>query len=89
MVSRFGGDEFLVVLHNTEESALSNQREWIYEQLRTSPNEYIRQARFSVGLARCDATSDCTIEELMIAADDRMYLDKAANKNFKRRKDDK
>jgi diguanylate cyclase (GGDEF)-like protein len=89
VVSRFGGDEFIVVMESTSKGNTELFRKTIYNLMRKSKHEYITQAKFSMGISICSTTHDCTIEELMIDADNNMYLDKAKNKNFKRRRNDR
>ena len=47
------------------------------------------EAQFSMGMSFCDGFKECSREQLMVSADNNMYLDKAKNKNYKRRKDDR
>jgi len=88
IVARFGGDEFIVVIETTNRGTVEMYRKSIYQKLRLSLNDYISQSRFSLGVAYC-TSAECSVEQMMIEADNNMYLDKAKNKNFKRRKDDR
>lgn len=89
VVSRFGGDEFIIVMESTSKGNTELFRKTIQNLMRKSKHEYVAQAKFSMGISICTATSQCTIEELMIDADNNMYLDKAKNKNHQRRKEDR
>jgi diguanylate cyclase (GGDEF)-like protein len=88
IVARFGGDEFLVVTEGIDVDCIFEKRQLISELMANSKNDYIKKAKFSMGVALCKNIQACTIEELLIEADNNMYIDKAKNKNFKRRSTD-
>lgn len=89
VVARFGGDEFIVVTAGVNKGKIELVRKTIYNHMKSSKNEYIQSAKFSMGVSYCHNTSNCSIDELVITADNNMYLDKAKHKNLKRRRSDK
>lgn len=89
VVSRFGGDEFLIVTEVTSEGTIQFLKQEIFRHLRASENKHIRTMSFSYGVSCCLDPSKFTTEEIMIEADNNMYLDKAINKNLQRRKSDR
>lgn len=89
LVSRFGGDEFIIVIETINQGTINMYRQSIMKHMRQSTNKNINTCKFSFGVASCALTTNCSIDKLMIDADNDMYLDKAKNKNRKRRKGDK
>jgi diguanylate cyclase (GGDEF)-like protein len=90
VVSRFGGDEFIIVKNNFEEEDLSFYQRSIYRELKkNNSNEvFSENLKFSIGCSICIDGSAKTVEELIVEADNNMYLNKADNKNQKRRSSD-
>jgi len=88
IVARFGGDEFIIVSESVDSQQLEQIRATIYDRIKSSSNKYIQNVKYSMGMAYCTGANDCTMEELMVHADNDMYKDKARNKNYKRRKSD-
>lgn len=89
IVARYGGDEFIIVSETVNSGSIKFIRKEINRYMGLSTNEYIRNAQFSMGVAYCTNSNSCTVDQMLIEADNNMYLDKAKNKNQKRRKDDK
>ncbi len=90
IVSRFGGDEFLIVRNNFDSDDLNFYKRSIYREFKNeaTSNIFSEDFKFSIG---CSVYSeDClkSEEELLVEADNNMYVNKAENKNFKRRKTD-
>ena len=87
IVSRFGGDEFLIVKNNFDSDDLDFYKRSIYREFRNkaTSNIFSKDFKFSIG---CSVYSEGCLksgEELMVEADNSMYVNKAENKNFKRR----
>lgn len=91
IVSRFGGDEFLIIKNNFHISDFDQYKKKIYEELKIEhdSNEIYEGFKFSIGCSVYEGGSKRTGEELIIEADNNMYANKAENKNFKRRKSDR
>lgn len=84
-VGRFGGDEFMVVLYQSDrkeaENSLKNLKDQIEEFNRYSKNPPISYAH---GYALSRDYSECTLRTLMDKADHSMYLNKQKEKGQKR-----
>ncbi len=89
IVCRYGGDEFLIVSENIIPEEIERYRNRIYDLMSESKNDYIKNARFSLGISSSKDELNETVETMLTRADNSMYIDKAKNKNYKRRKDDK
>ncbi|MCK5388406.1 MAG: GGDEF domain-containing protein, partial [Candidatus Izimaplasma sp.] len=91
LVSRFGGDEFLIVTHSHTDKELLEYKKAISKELKnpTYLNEHLKSLYFSFGYSFFKKNDSKTIDELIVEADNKMYEDKAINKNFKRRKGDR
>ncbi len=89
MLARFGGDEFLIIVEGPNKGQLEYYKKDIYNILKTSETEYVRNLAFSFGYSICDNPETASKNDLFVEADNNMYLDKAKNKNNRRRKGDK
>ena len=63
-------------------------RRQIEHALINSDSIYAQAQKFSYGVAFCENFEAWTMESIITTADNNMYLDKAKNKNYKRRKSD-
>ncbi len=91
LVSRFGGDEFLIISEGKTEEDLIRIKQEIYEELKNPMHisSHLKDLRFSYGYAFNKNNENKTLDELVVEADNNMYKDKAINKNYKRRKSDR
>jgi diguanylate cyclase (GGDEF)-like protein len=82
VISRMGGDEFVVLTVDTKESAISS----IQTRLQSNVNAHnLQSARdyslsFSLGIIPVDLDSTITLEELLAQADEAMYQHKQNRK---------
>lgn len=89
IVSRYGGDEFLIVVEGATEGGMQLYRKHIQQLLINSNSMYAQEQKFSYGVAICNNFDAWNMESIITTADNNMYLDKAKNKNYKRRKTDR
>lgn len=88
-ISRIGGDEFLIVSDvDTQENLLEFR-----SKLQTCMDEYtqfpqLKEIRFSFGAEVFDYSYDLSLDFALKTIDELMYLNKAKNKNEKRRRTD-
>ncbi|MGD0806282.1 MAG: GGDEF domain-containing protein [Anaerolineales bacterium] len=80
IVARFGGDEFAVLLPETEQEAARAIAERAQENMAREMNANHWPLTFSVGLSTCREEL-CTADELIQVADDLMYQVKRSGKN--------
>ncbi len=90
LVSRFGGDEFIIITGENDERNLLAFKQEIYQELKNPIYliEHLKDLKFSYGYSFFKTDENKTIDELVVEADNLMYEDKATNKNYKRRKSD-
>lgn len=88
VVSRFGGDEFVVVSQSSEKEILQNIKK--IEATLKSFDSYplIKKLKFSYGYSFNDLTQKRSIDSLLDDADNMMYRLKSEHKNMKRRRSD-
>jgi len=81
-VARLGGDEFVVLAVDAlQESAEAiNDRIQATLELRNQLGRRPYQLGLSMGIARCNPAVPCTVSELIVEADARMYSQKQASK---------
>ncbi|MGN1090256.1 MAG: GGDEF domain-containing protein, partial [Huintestinicola sp.] len=82
LVSRFGGDEFVVLIRNGSKEAVTAMVEHLSEKIKALRIECDEDFRlqFSAGLAACPYDTD-NLEELMKCADKALYRVKEAGRN--------
>lgn len=84
IVCRYGGDEFLIILHNTTlESGFKRVEQWrkTMEKIRVQYGDQELQITFTAGVATYP-THGQTLEEVIKAADDALYLAKNKGRNY-------
>jgi diguanylate cyclase (GGDEF)-like protein len=83
-ISRFGGDEFAVILPHTDAAGAASVAERILHRVQEMPiiaaEEGPIRCTVSVGIAQCEP-SDVTFSDLVRRADDRLYDAKRDGKN--------
>lgn len=89
LVSRYGGDEFVVVVSSTETAQLLGYRDALRTLIEASKDTVFQSVKFSFGHACRTVENQFTYDQLLVSCDKDMYRDKAINKNFKRRKEDR
>jgi len=80
-VSRFGGDEFLVILSE----CTRNEAQTIFKRIEEDMEQINRSERlftfsFSYGIAEASSTHEESVHQLIAAADERMYVNKQQKK---------
>ena len=89
-VSRIGGDEFLIVCHNTDLDSLMIYKERITTSIeKYSAFEILKEVSFSFGASLFKHDKTLTIDRILDDVDVLMYQDKSKNKNLRRRKSDR
>lgn len=80
-VSRFGGDEFLVILSECKRSEAQTIFKRIEEDMaKINRGERLFTFSFSYGIAEVSSTYEESVHELIAAADERMYVNKQKKK---------
>jgi len=82
IISRFGGDEFVVLAVNCDETFSKLLRERLEETIEkdNQNSDALYQISMSIGFAEFDPESPRILEELILEADHKMYEDKLARK---------
>lgn len=88
LVSRYGGDEFMIVVLDTDPVILKEYKQQITNAIKEYDDELVQSITFSYGYSSRTKINNKQFEKLITEADDLMYQDKAINKNYKRRKSD-
>lgn len=83
IIARFGGDEFLIVSKTTNKEDIESYRNHISSLLKKNDNKHIRELSFSYGYVFREKSTSHTMDNIIIGADNKMYEDKAKNKNIK------
>ena len=81
VVSRYGGDEFAVLLVETAKSGARLYADRIRQVVATFPFSHGKQVTASFGVASLPDDEATTSEELFRAADEALYAAKRAGKN--------
>jgi diguanylate cyclase (GGDEF)-like protein len=80
IIGRIGGDEFaIVVAENVTESAETVTAR-LHDKINAFKKEHVRhyQLSISIGIAHCDPSFSCSIDEMLANADELMYQQKKA-----------
>lgn len=77
IVSRYGGDEFILVLENIDINKMGDLLDRANQKIKDELSKY--NISISFGVATSDETTD--IEKLIALADERMYENKIAHKH--------
>lgn len=80
IIARIGGDEFVVLLPETDQDAAGHAFRKIQDFLKQEMQQYGFPITFSIGVLTCLQAPEST-EEMIRAADELMYSAKAAGKN--------
>ncbi len=82
IMARLGGDEFVVLAVDAslESAEGMTSRIQIALELRNQSGQRPYQLNLSMGIARCEPESPCSISELIVQADGLMYAQKQARK---------
>lgn len=89
LVARYGGDEFVVVVLDKDETSILNYKESLKSKINESADPIFKTVRFSFGFSTRTKENQNGYDKLLKKSDEIMYEDKAVNKNFMRRKEDK
>jgi|LGOV01.1.fsa_nt_gb diguanylate cyclase (GGDEF)-like protein len=87
LVSRFGGDEFLIVCKDCSEEKLMDYKQRLKDELLEYHKDFT--VKFSYGYSFYDESCVKSNDDILVEADNNMYKDKAINKNYKRRSSDR
>jgi len=80
IIARWGGEEFLILLSNTNEKSTLNKAEKIRTSIASMKVDEI-QFTVSVGVSSFDYTEDATIDDAIKKADNALYEAKNSGKN--------
>lgn len=83
IVSRYGGDEFLVVTDITDPIVINQKKQEFIDSIRTTEDKEMRNLRLSYGVSTCYIPSEYNVERIITEADNKMYQDKETKKNEK------
>jgi diguanylate cyclase (GGDEF)-like protein len=83
VTARFGGDEFIAVLPNTNAETAAERIERI-QVLISMNNKYYREPELSISLGTATSEPDLSLEKVISLADDRMYENKRQNHRRRR-----
>ena len=84
IICRYGGDEFLIILHNTTlESGFKRVEQWrrAMEEIRIQFEDQELQVTFTAGIAAYPIHG-YTLEEVIKTADNALYLAKSRGRNY-------
>lgn len=83
IIARLGGDEFAVLAIDVAEAKVTALARRIREriQIRNARAGIAHPLAFSLGIARYDPDNPCTLQELLVQADRKMYQEKMSKKS--------
>ena len=82
-VGRYGGDEFIAVLFNTDETAVKRLLGGVAENLMRFNEEHPSiSISYAVGYQMSGECPDCSLQLLLSKADQKMYMDKEKKKRL-------
>ena len=84
LVSRFGGDEFLIVSPFSEEKDIDAIRNKIVNDISICEFKNLNEINISFGVSVCNDASECTVNQVIIRADNDMYKNKEELRKQKR-----
>jgi diguanylate cyclase (GGDEF)-like protein len=79
-VARIGGDEFAILLPETDYESAQNVIQRVQREISSIMDKNSLPATLSIGMITC-ANPPCTLESLVMEADNLMYLAKREGKN--------
>ena len=84
-MARLGGDEFVVLAVDAFQESAESITERIQSSLKVRNQHRQRpyQLNMSMGIARCDPDTPCTVSELIVQADTLMYQQKRTRQGEK------
>ena len=85
VVARFGGDEFIAILPDTDAKTAAECMERIEALIRMN-NKYYREPELSISMGAATSQPDLSLEKVISLADDRMYENKG--EQHRRRRED-
>jgi diguanylate cyclase (GGDEF)-like protein len=86
IIARVGGDEFIIITRLLNSDDIDHRLSSLKEELNKDRDIEIL---FSWGYYMMRHETDMTVDDILITIDERMYQQKATNKNYKRRRTDR